>query len=215
MYVYVEQWPQAADAARRGLAVDPENPDLVSLLALALTMLGDAAPAKEAAARAVGLNPESAMAHLVYGRAQLAFGSPGEAARAFREVLRLAPGFDQARDLLVAALKRRNPVYRVLAQLRGTFFGGWRMLFLLPAVPPLVAVFVLIALLHWAAWVAETVTTLRLAHTGATRLLFEGTQARVAALCCCLLAAGAALIVTDATTGQEAVGVAGTRPSWR
>ncbi|GII57461.1 hypothetical protein Pth03_58500 [Planotetraspora thailandica] len=209
VYVYIEQWPQAADAARRGLEVDPENPDLVSLLALALTMLGDAVPAKETAARAVGLSPESAMAHLVYGRAQLAFGSPGEAARAFREVLRLAPGFDQARDLLVEALKWRNPVYRMLARLRGRFAGGWRMLLLLPAVPPLVAVFVLIAVLHWAAWVAEAVTTLRLARAKATRLLFEGSEARVAALCCCLLVAGAALLVTGVAAGQEAVGVAG------
>ncbi|MBE3010488.1 tetratricopeptide repeat protein [Microbispora sp. NEAU-D428] len=209
VHVHVEQWPQAADAARQGLALEPEDADLASLLAVALTMLGDAAGAKEAAARAVGLDPESAIAHLAYGRAQLAFGSPGEAARAFREVLRLAPGFDQARDLLVAALKRRNPVYRLLARLRGTFFGGWRMLFLLPVVPPVITLFVLIALLHWAAWVAEAVTTLRLARAGATRLLFEGTQARVALVCCCLLAAGAALLVTGVAAGQEVIGVAG------
>ncbi|MEU6409664.1 tetratricopeptide repeat protein [Microbispora sp. NPDC046933] len=209
VHVYVEHWPRAADAARHGLALAPEDADLAGLLAVALTMLGDAAGAKEAAARAVGLAPESALAHLAYGRAQLAFGSPGEAARAFREVLRLSPGFDQARDLLVAALKRRNPVYRLLARLRGTFFGGWRMLFLLPVMPPVIALFVLIALLHWAAWVAEAVTTLRLARARATRLLFEGAEARVALVCCCLLAAGTALLVTGVAAAQEAVGVAG------
>ncbi|WP_432922790.1 tetratricopeptide repeat protein [Microbispora sp. CA-135349] len=208
-HVSLEQWPQAADAAGRGLAVAPEDVDLAGILAVALTMLGDALRAKEAAARAVGLDPESATAHLAYGRAQLAFGAPAEAARAFREVLRLDPGFDQARDLLVAALKRRNPVYRVLARLRGTFSGGWRMVFLLPAVPPLIAVFVLIALLHWAAWVAEAVTTLRLARARATRLLFDIREARVAALCCCLPAAGAALLVAGVATGGEAPAVAG------
>ncbi|MFF4122507.1 tetratricopeptide repeat protein [Microbispora rosea] len=209
VHIHVEQWPQAADAARHGLALAPEDADLASLLAAALTMLGDAAGATEAAARAVGLDPESALAHLAYGRAQLAFGSPGEAARAFREVLRLSPGFDQARDLLVAALKRRNPVYRLLARLRGTFFGGWRMLFLLPVAPPVIALFVLIALLHWAAWVAEAATTLRLARARATRLLFEGTEARVALVCCCLLVIGAVLLVTGVATAQEAVGMGG------
>lgn len=209
VHFYLEQWPQVAEAARRGIAIDPEDPDLAGLLAMALTMLGDAAQAKDAAARAVGLDPESAMAHLAYGRAQLAFGSPGEAARAFREVLRLAPQFDQARDLLVAALKRRNPVYRMLARLRARFFVGWRMLFLLPALPPVVIVFALIALLHWAAWVTEAVTMLKLTRTKTTRLLFEGAEERVAVLCCCLLAAGVALIVTGAATGQDAAGAAG------
>ncbi|MEV1201546.1 tetratricopeptide repeat protein [Microbispora rosea] len=209
VHIHAEQWPQAADAARHGLALAPEDADLASLLAVALTMLGDAAGATEAAARAVGLDPESALAHLAYGRAQLAFGSPGEAARAFREVLRLSPGFDQARDLLMAALKRRNPVYRLLARLRGTFFGGWRMLFLLPIAPPVIALFALIALLHWAAWVAEAVTTLRLARARATRLLFEGTEARVALVCCCLLAVGAVLLVTGVATAREAVGMGG------
>lgn len=203
------RWPQMADAAGRGLAADPEDVDLAALLALALTMLGDAPRAREAAARAVGLDPESAIAHLAYGRAQLAFGSPAEAATAFREVLRLNPGFDEARDLLVAALKRRNPVYRLLARLRARFFGGWRMVLLLPVAPPLIAGFVLIALLHWAAWVAEAVTTLRLARARATRLLFDGTEARVAALSCLLLIAGAAVLVTGATTGREALGTAG------
>ncbi|MEV5743785.1 tetratricopeptide repeat protein [Microbispora rosea] len=209
VHIHAERWPQAADAARHGLALAPEDADLASLLAVALTMIGDAAGATEAAARAVGLDPESALAHLAYGRAQLAFGSPGEAARAFREVLRLSPGFDQARDLLVAALKRRNPVYRLLARLRGTFFGGWRMLFLLPVAPPVIALFVLIALLHWAAWVAEAVTTLRLARARATRLLFEGTEARVALVCCCLLVVGAVLLVTGVAAAREAVGMGG------
>ncbi|MBX6383733.1 MAG: tetratricopeptide repeat protein [Microbispora sp.] len=209
VYIYIEQWPQAADAARRGLAADPEDADLAALLSLPLTMLGDAYGARQAAARALMLDPENALAHLAHGRAELVFGAPAEAARAFREVLRLAPGFDQARDLLVAALKLRNPVYRVLARLRGSFFGGWRMLFLLVVMPPIIAVFALIALLHWAAWIAEAVTTLRLARGKATRLLFEEAQARVAVVSCCLPVAGAALLVTGVATGREALGTAG------
>ncbi|WP_336207282.1 tetratricopeptide repeat protein [Nonomuraea sp. LPB2021202275-12-8] len=203
------QWREMADAAGRGLALDPEQSEPASLLSLAHTALGEAEPAQAAAEQAVRLDPENATAHLVYGRAALAFGDPRRAADAFREVLRLDPGFDQARDLLVVALKQRNPIYRWLARLQGRFRGGWRLLFLLPAVPPVIAVFVLIALLHWAAWLAEAWTTLRLARAKATQLLFEGADARVAVLSCCLAVVGAAGLAAGIALGQEAVGTAG------
>jgi cytochrome c-type biogenesis protein CcmH/NrfG len=202
-------WREMADAARRGLAIDPEAAEPASLLALALVALGEAEPAKAAAAQAVRLDPDSATAHLVYGRAALAFGDPREAADAFREVLRLDPGFDQARELLVAALKRRNPLYRWLARFQSRFRGGWWLVFLLPAVPPVIIVFVLIALLHWAAWIAESWTTLRLARAKATRLLFEGAESRVALLCCCLPALGAALLALGIALGHDALGTGG------
>ncbi|MEU7004568.1 tetratricopeptide repeat protein [Nonomuraea sp. NPDC046570] len=203
------QWPEMAEAARRGLAIDAQDSDLMSLLALALTGLGKTEEAKAAAAHAVRLGPESATAHLAYGRAALAFDDPRRAADAFREVLRLDPGFDQARDLLVAALKQRNPIYRRLARLRGTFRGSWRLVFLLPAAPPLVVIFILIAVLHWAAWVAEAWTTLRLARAKATRLLFADAEARVAVICWCLVAVGATLLLLGVTLGLNAVGTAG------
>ncbi|MEO3806223.1 tetratricopeptide repeat protein [Nonomuraea sp. B1E8] len=203
------QWRQMADAAQRGLAIDPEDPDLVSLLSLACTQLGDAQPARAAAAHAVRLDPESAAAHLAYGRAELAFGDPRRAAEAFREVLRLDPGFGHARDLLVAALKQRNPLYRWLAAVRGRFRGGWRLLFLLPAIPPVILVFIVVALLHWAAWVAEAVTTLRLARGKATQLLFEVVESRVAVLCCGLVAVGAVALGLGIVLGSEPLGTAG------
>ncbi|MFF4416026.1 tetratricopeptide repeat protein [Streptosporangium sp. NPDC001559] len=203
------RWSEAAGAARQGLRIDPEDPDLASLLAVALVMLGDAAEAVPAAALAVRLDPESAAAHLAYGRAHLAFGDPGVAADAFRETLRLNPGFDHARDLLVLALKRRNPLYRMLTRLRGRFRGGLRLALLLPLAPPLIAVFVLIAVLHWAAWTAEAWVTLRLYRGRTTRLLLEGAQVRVAALCCALPVAGAALLTSGVLTGLETVGTAG------
>ncbi|MBB5133413.1 tetratricopeptide (TPR) repeat protein [Thermocatellispora tengchongensis] len=209
VHVLRGRWPQVAEAARHGLAIDPQHAGLVSLLALALTMLGDAEGARAAAAQALRIDPESPTAHLVSGRAELAFGDPRRAAEAFREVLRLDPGFHQARDLLVTALKRRNPLYRPLTRLRRRFRGRWWMVFLLPALPPVILVFVLIALLHWAAWVAEAWTTLRLARAKATRLLFEGAEARVALACCCLLAAGAALLALGIALGADAAGIAG------
>ncbi len=203
------EWPLVAGAARQGLALEPESSDLMSLLSLAHTRLGQAREAGDTAARAVALAPESATAHLVYGRAALASGDPRTAADAFREVLRLDPGYGQARDLLVTALKERNPLYRGLSRLRGRFLGGWRLLFLLPALPPVIMVFVLIALLHWAAWVAEAVTVLRLARAKATSLLFEGSESRVALASCGLLGAGAATLVAGIVLGNDVVGTAG------
>ncbi|MFD2348129.1 tetratricopeptide repeat protein [Nonomuraea ferruginea] len=177
-------WPQMAETADRGLGLDPQHAELASLLAIALVMLGQNERARAVATQAVGNDPESALAHWAYGRAALAAGDPKTAAESFREVLRLDPGFDAARDLLVYALKQRNPVYRLLAKLR--FRVSWRLLFLLPALPPVIAVFVISALLHWAAWVAESWTTLRLARAKATRLLFEGAAGRVSLLCLAL-----------------------------
>ncbi|MET9241560.1 tetratricopeptide repeat protein [Nonomuraea sp. NPDC003709] len=203
------QYRQVVEAARRGLAIDPQESDLVSLLAMAHVQLGEAEQARAAAADAVRLDPESETAHLAYGHAALAAGDAKTAAAAFREVLRLDPGFDPARDLLVTALKQRNPLYRILSNLRGRFLGGWRMVLLLPAVPPLIAVFVLIAVLHWAAWVAEAVTVLRLARAKATKLLFEGVEARVAIASCALPAAGVGVLALGIALGQDALGMAG------
>jgi tetratricopeptide (TPR) repeat protein len=203
------EWQPAAGAARRGLEIDPQDSDLVALLAMALIVLGDRDGARAAAADAVRLDPENVLAHLVYGRAALAFGDPRQAADSFREVLRLDPGYGQAMDLLVEALKQRNPVYRWLDRLRERFFGGWRLVLLLPVAPWLVLVFILIAVLHWAAWVAESFTSLRLARAKATKLIFEGAEARVAAVSAGALVLGAALLVLGVAIGHEALATAG------
>ncbi|MFC4011958.1 tetratricopeptide repeat protein [Nonomuraea purpurea] len=204
-----QDFPRVVEAARRGLAIDPQDSDLVSLLSLAHTNLGETGPAMAAAAHAVQLDPESATAHLAAGRAALAAGEARRAAEYFREVLRLDPGFEPAREQLVDALKQRNPLYRLLSKLRLRFFCGWRMVLLLPVAPPLVLVFVLIAVLHWAAWVAESVTTLRLARAKATQLLFENAESRVAMACCAIVVAGVALLALGIGVGHDALGMAG------
>ncbi|MGI5293096.1 tetratricopeptide repeat protein [Nonomuraea polychroma] len=203
------RWPQMAEAAHRGLAIDPADSDLVSLLALAMTGLGWREQAKAAAEHAVRLDPENAMAHLAYGQTMLTFGEPHRAAEAFREVLRLNPGLNDARDLLLSALKSRNPVYRVLSRIQERFRGTWLMLLLLPVAPSLIVIFVLIAVLHWAAWVAEAWLTLRLARQQPARLLLRGAETRAALACCWLLAAGAATLLLGAGSGSTAVGIAG------
>ncbi|WP_043623919.1 tetratricopeptide repeat protein [Nonomuraea candida] len=203
------EWARMAEAALRGLSIEPEYGDLVALLSLACTNLGDTGQATAAAAHAVLIDPESTLAHFVQGRAALRAGDARRAADSFREVLRLDPGFGVARDLLVTALKQRNPVYRRLSALRGRFPNGWRLIFLLPAVPPVILVFFLLALLHWVAWVAEAWTTARLARGRTTRLLFEGAEARVSAACLGLVAVGAVLLGLGIGLGLEPVGTAG------
>ncbi|MGV9536219.1 tetratricopeptide repeat protein, partial [Streptosporangium sandarakinum] len=58
-----EEWALAAEAARRGLALDPHGSRLTGLLAVALGELGDRAGALAAASDAVRLDPESPSAH--------------------------------------------------------------------------------------------------------------------------------------------------------
>jgi tetratricopeptide (TPR) repeat protein len=205
-----EDTAAAIDAAGRGLALAPEDAGLASLLAVCLSLADRHEEARWAAGRALSLDPENATAHWAYGRASLGVGDPATAADAFREVLRLDPGFDAARDYLVHALKLRNPVHRVLSRLRRRFLVGWRLVFLLPAAPPVILVFALVALLHWAAWIAESWTTLRLARAKATRLLFETAAARMSLLCCALPVAGAGVLALGIALGQDAVGTAGT-----
>ncbi|MEV4247926.1 tetratricopeptide repeat protein [Streptosporangium canum] len=203
-----EEWPLMAEAARRGLALDPHDSKLVSFLAVALGELGDREQALAVAGDAVRLDPEAPLAHLVYGRVLLAFGSARDAARAFREVLRLDPGMDQARELLVVALKRRNPLYRAVSRLPAGL-GSRRMLALLPLVPPLIAAFVVIAVVHWTMWVAESLVTLRLARGSYTRLLFRRGELRSAVLCSAALAGGTALLVLGVALSHPVTGVAG------
>ncbi|SFI87994.1 Tetratricopeptide (TPR) repeat [Streptosporangium canum] len=203
-----EEWPLMAEAARRGLALDPHDSKLVSFLAVALGELGDREQALAVAGDAVRLDPEAPLAHLVYGRVLLAFGSARDAARAFREVLRLDPGMDRARELLVVALKRRNPLYRAVSRLPGSL-GSWRVLALLPLISPLIAIFVVIAVAHWAMWVAESLVTLRLARGAYNRLLFRRGELRSAVLCCAVLAGGTALLVLGVTLSHPVTGVAG------
>ncbi|MEU9832637.1 tetratricopeptide repeat protein [Streptosporangium sp. NPDC048047] len=202
-----EEWPLMAQAARRGLALDPHGSRLAGLLAVALGELGDRAGALAAASDAVRLDPESPAGHLVYGRIHLAFGAARDAARAFREVLRLSPGADHARELLVVALKRRNPLYRAVSRLPGGLSARWMLA--LPLIPPLIVVFVLVAVAHWTMWVAESLVTLGLARGSYTRLLFRRGEVRSAVLCSAVLLAGAALLGTGVALSQPVTGTAG------
>ncbi|MEW9532688.1 tetratricopeptide repeat protein [Microbispora sp. NPDC049125] len=209
LHAMLLEWRLAADAARQGLAVAPQDSTLASLLGQALCVLEDGPAALAVTAEAVRLDPESSSAHLVRGIALLVFADAGEAAREFREVLRLDPGVDQARELLVVALKRRNPVHRALSGMASRFRGNPRLLLLLPVAPWLILVIILVALLHWAMWVAETFVTLRMSRGAYTRLLLRRGEPRGALLCLWLLVSGTALLVLGVALGHSPTGSAG------
>lgn len=209
VHVDLREWGPATQAARQGLALDPHNSLLASFLAYALGSLGDKEQAMSMAADAVRRDPESSLAHLVQGRTALAFGEPRDAARAFREVLRLDPSMDQARELLVTALKRRDPIYRALSSVAGGYKGSWRLVALLPLIPPVFAVLILIALLHWAMWVAEALTTLRLSRGSYTRLLLQQRELRPAVLSCSVLVGGSALLALGVIVSHAVTVAAG------
>lgn len=109
-------YPAAADAAARGLAVDPGNVECLRLRARALNHMTDAdrAAADESIRAALSEGPDDAGAHCDAGRTLLERGRPDEAVGFFREALRLDPTLRDARDGLLASLRGRHPLYRLL-----------------------------------------------------------------------------------------------------
>lgn len=188
------EWWHAEQAARQGLLLDPHSSALHGHLALALTALQDRAQAMAAAADALRLDPENAQAYLRYGRTALACGDHRAAVHAFRAAMRLEPDLEQARDLLLAAIKRGNPVYRVLSRFLLRFRSGPRPLVLLPLAPPLLVLAGLAALLHWVMWTAYVLTCLRSARGAYADLLFDRRERRTTTLACAALACGVVLL---------------------
>ncbi|HEX2527949.1 MAG TPA: tetratricopeptide repeat protein [Geminicoccus sp.] len=109
---------------RQALQYRPADPDVLSLLAVALFEAGEPAAALEAARRATVAGPASARAH--YNRAVLLrrTGDPEAALEELAQVLELAPDHpaarvEQAQSLV--ELGRLLPAVRALADHRRTF----------------------------------------------------------------------------------------------
>ena len=108
------EWGKALQAAEGGLRQDPRSIQLLNNRGQALIMLGREAEAQAAVAQALANDPESDAAHTNYGWLALLAGSPGEALSHFRSALRLDPLNEPARRGFLAALKSRNPLYKLL-----------------------------------------------------------------------------------------------------
>ncbi|MEL6905913.1 MAG: tetratricopeptide repeat protein [Planctomycetota bacterium] len=114
------RWRSAADAADLGLALDPEHGPLLNLRATALRMLGASDGAEDALETALADDPENAWTLQNLGWVRLEEGDAAEAARLFREALRLDPESNEAREGLGTALKASMPLFAPLL--------AWQML---------------------------------------------------------------------------------------
>jgi tetratricopeptide (TPR) repeat protein len=109
-----KDWAGTLAAADRGLALDPEHPTCANLRALALQVLRSP-EAEQAFVDASAADPGNAFARAGRGWQALQGGAaPDVALPHFYHALEIDPRQEWAREGLAAALKARNPVYRMM-----------------------------------------------------------------------------------------------------
>lgn len=106
----------ALQKANEGLAVDAENITCLNVRSTALNKLRRVDDAMETMQDALEKDPENAWTHTTVGWNLLEKGRHKDAARHFREALRLQPNLDNAREGLKQALKSKIPPYKWLLQ---------------------------------------------------------------------------------------------------
>lgn len=89
---------EALQAAEAGLAADPLHADCARLRAQALGRMWRHRQAREAAAYALSLAPDSSLSHEVVGWLEVNWGDKGRARRHLREALRLDPTSKTAQE---------------------------------------------------------------------------------------------------------------------
>ncbi len=167
-------WAHALEAADRGLALDPEDPQCANQRALALSRLGRHEEAGESLRVALKRNPEDPDSHANLGWSLLESGDGQQAAQHFREALRLDPENDEARAGIVEAMKARYLLYRIVLRwflwmmnlsaraqwtvLMGALLSYWVLQLLavhypamMPWVMPLLISYAAFALMTWVA----------------------------------------------------------------
>ena len=103
--------PNALKWATRALELAPGNPDVVNLYAVCGGKTGTTGAPAEAV---LALDPEHAFAHVNLGRDHLQAGDHRKAEACFRRALAIEPLMRVAREDLLLAVRRRDPVYRTL-----------------------------------------------------------------------------------------------------
>ena len=106
----------ALKKANEGLEIDPENITCLNARATALNKLKQTDAAVETMRTALEQNPENEFTHTTVAWNFLEKGKHKEAARHFREALRIHPNLESAQSGLKQALKSRIPPYRWLLQ---------------------------------------------------------------------------------------------------
>jgi len=117
LFLDLEDLEAATEAARSGLAVDPESDECLLLLADAARTQGRPAESLALAERALSLAPMSSDAHREAGLALLDLGQAGRARDYLIEALRIDPNDKLARAGVVRALKTRYRWFRALHRL--------------------------------------------------------------------------------------------------
>ncbi|MFM7805730.1 MAG: tetratricopeptide repeat protein [Verrucomicrobiota bacterium] len=103
--------PNALKWATRALELAPGDPDVVNLYAVCGGKTGTTGAPAEAV---LALDPEHALAHVNLGRDHLHAGDHRKAEACFRRALAIEPLMRVAREDLLLAVRRRDPVYRTL-----------------------------------------------------------------------------------------------------
>lgn len=117
-YVYLEEkdFHTALQKADEGLALDPENLTCLNARSTALNKLKRTDDAIETMQDALSQDPDSDFTHATIGWNFLEKGKHKDAAKHFREALRINPNFNTARVGLKEAIKSKIPPYKWLLQ---------------------------------------------------------------------------------------------------
>ena len=103
-----QRWDDAAEAAGRALELAPEDEVALGIRAAALAVRGRRHEASAAADAQLRRSPDSADSHSIRGFVALRAGETAAAKRHALEALRLDPGDDAAREVLIGTLKERS-----------------------------------------------------------------------------------------------------------
>ncbi len=193
-------WAGALAAANEGLRVNAEHVECTNLRAMSLVKLGRSDLAGEALSAALAKDAENPHTHANRGWQLLQAGDHRQALVHFREALRLQPDLELAREGILAALKGRYWVYRLLLQFKFQMsrlgrkgqmavvvggYLGYRVLGSFaaqhpavgPYVQPLLWAYVLFVLLTW---VADPVSNLFLRMNRFGKLVLSRDEVRTA-----------------------------------
>ena len=110
-----EDWPGAAAAFRRGLALTPDSPSLKFRLATALNMIGDAKGSEALFEEIVRNSPDYFPAQYSLGLTLQAKGRHQEAVERFSAAIKQRPDYNEAHLALAASLRRLGRLEEALA----------------------------------------------------------------------------------------------------
>ena len=111
-----QEYAKALECAAAGLRTSPESLALLTNQAQALILLDRTGEARESLETVLALDPARPSAHTLRGWLAILQNDPVAAMGFFRTALRLDPLSETARRGLLAALKSRNPFYRLMVR---------------------------------------------------------------------------------------------------